>query len=100
MSAGPMILPKFSVVLNDSGLDYRRIRPFLEWLCSREDIQAYAYVTHVGKVADPEQQVQISEGVDIYASSEEMDVSICLDVSRSADGSLTYERGATHCGKP
>ena len=65
MSAGPMILPKFSVVLNDSGLDYRTIQPFLQWLCSRENIQAYAYVTPVGKVADPEQQVQISEGVDI-----------------------------------
>jgi hypothetical protein len=75
------------VILTGLTLDHVQRREFLIWLCRTEQFVAYAYGTHVAIAADSTSPM--SEGIDIYASSDCYDVSKSLQINRLADGTHT-----------
>src|SRR5829696_8960424 len=82
---------KFAVDLRGSGLNHRNNRQFLSWLTSELPLTAYSYVTHIGKVNDTSRPEEITEGVEVYASSHHVDAATSLDiVGRSDTGALSY----------
>ena len=74
------------VILTGLPLDHVQRRDFLIWLCRTEGFVAYAYGTHVGIAADSASTV--TEGIDIYASSNRYDASKTLGISKLTDGTL------------
>lgn len=72
------------VVLNGLPFDHVQRREFLIWLCRMEHFIAYAYGTHVA-IADETDPPKLSEGIDIYASSDHYDVSVTFGIERLTD---------------
>lgn len=76
------------VILTGLPLDHIQRRDFLIFLCRTEQFVAYAYGTHVGIAADSDST--ITEGIDIYASSDRYDVSKTLNIARMTDGTHKF----------
>ncbi len=74
------------IILTGLPLDDVQRRELLIWLCRNEEFVAYAYGTHVGIANDS--SAGITEGLDIYASSDRYDTSMTLRVERRADGNM------------
>jgi len=74
------------VILTGLPLDRVQRRDFLIWLCRTEGFVAYAYGTHVGIAADGAST--LTEGIDIYASSDRYDASKTLGLDRVSGGTL------------
>lgn len=60
-------------------------RDFLIWLCRAEQFVAYVYGTHVERI---DRASNVTEGVEISASSDRNDVSQSLRVERLPDGTF------------
>jgi hypothetical protein len=75
------------LILNDLPLNHIQRREFLIWLCRNEQFVAYAYGTNVG-IAD--NSSTITEGLDIYASSDRYHASKTLGIERQADGTIHF----------
>jgi hypothetical protein len=73
------------IILTGLPLDHVQRRDFLIWLCRVEQFVAYAYGTHVGRADDDS---NLTEGVDIYASSDSHDVLKTLDIHTLTDGTF------------
>ena len=79
------------VTLTSLPLDHIQRRDFLIWLCRTEQFVAYAYGTHVMMASDSTSS--LSEGVDIYASSDSYDVANILGIDRLTDDTFRiFER--------
>jgi hypothetical protein len=74
------------VILSGLPLDHDQRRGFLIWLCRTEEFVAYAYGTQVG-IAD---ESSVTEGLDIYASSNKYDISKTLRIERQAGGTILF----------
>lgn len=75
------------VVLTGLPFDHIQRRQFLVWLCRKEEFVAYAYSTQVGIAGEAG---TITEALDIYASSDRMDVSKTMLIKRSGDGKISF----------
>jgi hypothetical protein len=73
------------VILTGLPLSDVQRRNFSIWLCRTENFVAYAYGTHVGKL---EESKNITENIDIYASSDSYDVWKSLGIERLPDGTF------------
>jgi hypothetical protein len=71
------------VILSGLPLDHIQRREFLIWLCRTEEFVAYG--TQVG-IAD--ESSAVTEGLDIYASSNKYDISKTLRIERRAGGTI------------
>jgi len=73
------------VILTGLPLNHIQRRQFLIWLCRIEGFVGYAYSTQVGISNEGR---EITEALDIYASSAHFDVSKTLLIERSSDGKI------------
>jgi hypothetical protein len=73
------------IILTGLPLDHVQRRAFLIWLCRKEGFVAYAYGTQVGIADDTS---SFTEGLDIYASSDDYDASRTLGIERQTDGRI------------
>lgn len=83
---------QFIVVLTGIPIEERNRREFLIWLCRREAVIAYIYGTHVGIADDHSVPPTISEAVDLYASSANLNISLTMHLKRDADSKIIYSR--------
>jgi hypothetical protein len=74
------------VILTGLSMDHVRRRNFLIWLCRTEGFVCYAYSTHVVVEDDTEE-------VNIFASSERLDVSKTLRIERRGEEKITLLEG-------
>ena len=75
------------IVLTGLPLDHIQRKDFLIWLCRNEGFVAYAYGTHVGISKDSS---TVTEGLDIYASSNRYDTSKTLRIERQEGGTIQF----------
>ena len=75
------------IILSGLPLDHIQRTQFLVWLCRNEGFVAYAYGTHVG-IAN--ESSTVTEGLDIYASSNRYDASKTLRIERQEGGTIRF----------
>lgn len=75
------------VILTGLPLDHVQRIQFLVWLCRNEGFVAYADGTHVGIANEPS---TVTEGLDIYASSNRYDASRTLRIEREEGGTIRF----------
>jgi hypothetical protein len=73
------------IVLTGLPFDHVQRRDFLIWLCRVEQFVAYAYGTHVGRA---DNDFNVTERIDIYASSDSHDVLKALDINTCTGGTF------------
>jgi hypothetical protein len=80
------------VILTGSPFDHVERRDFIIWLCRKEKFIAYAYGTPVGRLSDDTSTV--TEGLDIFASSDRYSVEVDFDIDKLADD--TFQLSELH----
>jgi hypothetical protein len=73
------------VILTGLPLNHVQRRDFLIWLCRTEGFVGYAYSTQMGVANENGEAI---EALDIYASSDRLDVSKTLLIDRHQDGRI------------